>query len=71
MADQLEFSSRAALCRELALREPENRAYWIAEAESWSRLSKEDPSGKDNPESGSGVLAKLRVRSMRMMLLVA
>jgi hypothetical protein len=69
MADQLEFSSRAALCRELALREPENRAYWIAEAESWSRLSKEDPSGKDNSEIGSGVLARLR--SARMMLIVA
>jgi hypothetical protein len=71
MADQLEFSSRAALCRKLAQVEPENRVYWIAEADKWSRLSKESPTGTDNLETGSGVLAKLRVRSTRMMLIVA
>ena len=41
MASQLELSSRAALCRQLAQREPNSKAYWLAEAESWSRLSRE------------------------------
>ena len=39
--DQLECNLRATLCRQLAQREPENRTLWIAEAENWSRLSKE------------------------------
>jgi hypothetical protein len=41
MASQLELSSRAALCRRLARREPNSRIYWLAEAEKWSRLSRE------------------------------
>jgi hypothetical protein len=41
MTSHLELSSRAALCRQLAQREPNSRAYWLAEAESWSRLSRE------------------------------
>ena len=41
MIDQSELNSRAALCRKLAQREPANRTFWIAEAENWSRLSKE------------------------------
>jgi hypothetical protein len=71
MVDPLELSSRATLCRKLAQREPENRVYWIAEAENWSRLSKESPAGEDNPDAGSGVLARLRMRSARLMLIVA
>jgi hypothetical protein len=39
MASQLELRSRAALCIQLANREPANRVLWIAEAESWSRQS--------------------------------
>jgi len=69
MTDQLEFSSRAVLCRKLAQREPANRVYWMAEAENWSRLSKESP--EDSAEAASGVLARLRVRSTRLMLIVA
>ncbi len=42
MASQLELSARAALCRQLAEREPANRVFWMAEAESWSRLSNEN-----------------------------
>jgi hypothetical protein len=42
MTTQLELRSRAALCKQLAKREPENRVFWMAEAESWSRLSKEN-----------------------------
>jgi hypothetical protein len=41
MTSQLELSSRAALCRQLARREPESKIYWLAEAENWSRLSRE------------------------------
>jgi hypothetical protein len=69
MVDQLEFSSRAVLCRKLAQREPANRVYWIAEAENWSRLSKGSP--EDSAEATPGVLARLRVRSSRLMLIVA
>ena len=39
MASKLELGARAALCRELAKREPANGVLWIAEAENWSRLS--------------------------------
>jgi hypothetical protein len=41
MISQLELDSRAALCRQLAKREPAHEALWLAEAESWSRFSKE------------------------------
>ena len=41
MTSYLELSSRAALCRQLAQREPKTRVYWLAEAECWSRLSRE------------------------------
>lgn len=40
MTSHLEMSSRAALCRQLAVREPNSKAYWLAEAESWLRLSR-------------------------------
>ena len=54
MASQLELSSRAALCRQLAQREPNSKVYWLAEAENWSRLSRETihperTGGKDDP----------------------
>lgn len=39
MPSQLELSSRAALCRQFAKLEPASRALWMAEAESWARLS--------------------------------
>jgi hypothetical protein len=42
MASQLELRSRAALCIQLAKREPANRVLWIAEAESWSRQSNQN-----------------------------
>ena len=40
MTTRLEFDSRAALCRQLARNEPANEALWMAEAGTWSRLSK-------------------------------
>ena len=41
MTSHLELSSRAALCRQLARREPDSKIYWLAEAENWLRLSRE------------------------------
>ena len=41
MITQTELSSRAALCRQLAQREPNSRVYWLAEAEHWSRLCRQ------------------------------
>ena len=38
MTSHLELSSRAALCRRLAAREPSSKVYWLAEAEKWLRL---------------------------------
>ena len=35
----LEFGARAALCRQLARREPDSVILWLAEAERWSRLT--------------------------------
>jgi hypothetical protein len=60
MISQLEFDSRAALCRQLAKREPAHRAFWIAEAERWSRLSKEIPRGDAGQNSPNAVIAKAR-----------
>ena len=54
MIDQLEFDLRAALCRQLAQREPANRDLWMAEAENWSRLSKEGIRGAAEEKISSG-----------------
>jgi hypothetical protein len=54
MIDQLEFDLRAGLCRLLAQREPANRALWMAEAENWSRLSKEGSCGAAEEKISSG-----------------
>jgi hypothetical protein len=62
--DQSELDSRAALCRELAQHEPANQTLWMAEAENWSRLSKEKPPGED------GVLARLRAQSTRLLCIL-
>jgi hypothetical protein len=48
MAGQSEFNLRAALCRKLARREPANRAYWMAEADYWVRLSEEALRGEED-----------------------
>ena len=58
MTSQLEFAWRAALCRQLAKREPANRALWLAEAVEWTRLSKETFLGKTKESNGFGTLAK-------------
>jgi hypothetical protein len=41
MTSHQELWSRAALCRQLARREPKSKTYWLAEAENWLRLSRE------------------------------
>lgn len=56
MTSQLEFESRAALCRQLAKQEPTNRAFWMAEAESWARLSTRKLPGEENERVGSVAL---------------
>ncbi|MCK1515496.1 hypothetical protein IVB22_23670 [Bradyrhizobium sp. 190] len=65
MAGQWEFDLRATLCRQLAQREPENRALWMAEAENWSRLSKEGNRGAAEERICSGIAASLRVQAER------
>src|SRR3954469_25666053 len=49
MASRQELSARAALCRQLAKREPTNRVLWTAEADNWSRLSDEKLRGEQKP----------------------
>jgi hypothetical protein len=71
MTEQSELNSRAALCRRLAQREPANRTFWIAEAENWSRLSKEKLRGEDSVRIDSGILARLRVQSTRFLSILA
>lgn len=65
MISQLELASRAALCRQLAKQEPANGVLWMAEAENWSRLSKEKFRGGARTETSSGVLASWRVAVVR------
>ncbi len=66
MTDQLEFDLRAALCRQLAQREPANRALWMAEAENWSRLSREGSRSAAEEKISSGIAASLREQSDRI-----
>ncbi len=66
MAGQSEFDLRAMLCRQLARREPENRVLWMAEAENWSRLSKEERRGCAEEKINSDGATGLRERSVRL-----
>ena len=65
MTDQLEFNLRATLCRQLAKREPENRVLWMAEAESWSRLSKRKGRGRSEEKIDAGIAANSGERLAR------
>ena len=69
MTHQSELNSRAALCEKLARREPTNRIFWMAEAEKWSRLSKEAPHGEGIIDTG--ILARLRGQSTRLLCILA
>ncbi|MGO9359607.1 MAG: hypothetical protein ACLP1D_18395 [Xanthobacteraceae bacterium] len=42
MKQLVEMRSQAAQCRQLAIREPANRAYWLGEADRWSRREQEE-----------------------------
>jgi len=76
MTGQLEFNSRAELCRQLAELEPANRILWMAEAENWSRLSQDkfhqdkfrDQAGE---RADSGIGAGLLGRSARLLCILA
>jgi len=61
MASQLELSARAALCRQLAKREPINRVLWTAEAENWSRLSDEKLRGEIEQNSVAATWTEWRI----------
>ena len=71
MISQLELASRAALCRQLAKQEPANGVLWMAEAESWSRLSKERDRSAAEEKISSGLTASLREQSARVFLILA
>ena len=58
MTDPLELNLRAALCRQLAKREPANQALWIAEAENWVRLSDEKLRGEAMAFRHRGIFAQ-------------
>jgi hypothetical protein len=42
MKKVVEFRAQAKLCRQLAVCEPKNRIYWLAEAERWSSLTQDE-----------------------------
>ena len=71
MIDQLEFNLRATLCRQLAKREAANRIFWMAEAENWSRLSKERSRGAAEEEIDSGITVSWREKSARFLSILA
>ena len=61
MASQWELSARAALCRQLAKREPKSRIFWMAEAENWSRLSNESFRGEPEQKSVAACCERSRL----------
>jgi hypothetical protein len=65
MTSRLELNSRAALCRQLAKREPTTRTLWMAEAETGRCLSKEKLRGEAGAQIGPASWRVLRVRSAR------
>jgi hypothetical protein len=42
MKNVVELRARAALCRQLAVREPTNSSIWLSEAGRWSHLAQDD-----------------------------
>jgi hypothetical protein len=53
MTNLLECGARAALCRQLAQREPDSKDLWLAEAERWLRLTQEPGLRGAAPDGGS------------------
>jgi hypothetical protein len=72
MTSPQEFSARAALCRQLAKREPDSKNLWLAEAERWSRLKQEPSVAMDTRHDEPAetwcweVIPKRRPRDIRM-----
>lgn len=66
MISKLELNSRAELCRQLAKREPANGVLWMAEAENWSRLSREKLGVEASAKIGP-VLSSLPARPARCL----
>ncbi|HYW63952.1 MAG TPA: hypothetical protein VE865_12205 [Bradyrhizobium sp.] len=67
MTNRSEFGLRAALCRQLAMLEPANRALWLAEAQYWAQLAKDTGDGDggrklDEPPVPAGLRARLARR---------
>jgi hypothetical protein len=67
MSTQLECSALAALCMKLAKREPANRILWMAEAENWSRLSKQRLRGEAGVEIEAGHRVKAMAKPNQML----
>jgi len=42
MKNLVEIRAQAALCRQLAIREPADRVHWLTEAERLSRLERDE-----------------------------
>ena len=42
MKNVVEFRAQARLCRQLAMCEPKNSTYWLAEAERWECLAHDE-----------------------------
>ncbi len=42
MKSVVEFRAQAKLCRHLAMCEPNNRIYWLVEADRWSHLAQDE-----------------------------
>jgi hypothetical protein len=58
VTNQSELNLRAALCRQLAKREPANRALWMAEAENWVCLSDQKLRGEAMAFRHRGIFAQ-------------
>jgi hypothetical protein len=68
MSHRSEFGLRAALCRQLAMLEPANRALWLAEAEYWARLAQDTGDREGGTKIGEPPMpAGLRARLARRL----
>jgi hypothetical protein len=46
------------------------RPFWTAEAENWSRLSKEKRDGEDSVKMDSGILMRWRAQSTKFLMML-
>ena len=64
MKKVMEFRAQARLCRQLAIREPKNRIYWLAEAERWSRLTQDEISATTKNATSLSCVMQLPARML-------